>query len=71
MGVEYLLRYFNMLRRPLSMGGWLPVPLTEIAALEQLLDIRLKRHELDGLLRLDAVWITVMQEIGHPFQDED
>lgn len=53
------------------MGGWLPVPLTEIAALEQLLDIRLKRHELDGLLRLDAVWITVMQEIGHPFQDED
>lgn len=71
--LTYLFRIFNMAGRgrPLSPGGWMPLPISEIDATARLLSIRLRPWEIDGLLRLDDAWRKVMSEQGHSFEDGD
>ncbi len=51
------------------MGTPLPLPWHEIDAWCRVMQVTLKTWELDAILRLDHVWLAVMAETGHPFDD--
>ena len=71
-GCAEIMRHFNVISRgrPLSAGGWMPIPISEIEAWARLRGITFKTWQLDALLRLDHVWLQVMGQKGHPFEDD-
>ncbi len=62
--LRYLLRYFYMASRGrgATFGAWLPIPPSEIGAVERLLRISLLPWEINALMRLDDAWREVMME---------
>lgn len=69
----YLLNWFNLINRgrPIHEFGFAPLPWVEIDAWARMMRIVPKVWEIDALLRLDRVWLSVMSEKGHPFEDSD
>jgi hypothetical protein len=72
-GCADIMRHFNVISRgrPLSAGGWMPIPISEIEAWARLRQITFKPWQLDALLRLDHVWLSVMAAKTHDFEDDD
>jgi hypothetical protein len=69
-----LLGWFTQLSRGRvihEFGGFGAIPWMEIDAWARLMRIRPKAWEIDALLRLDRVWMSVMAEKGHSFEDAD
>ncbi len=62
--LAYLLEWFWEINcgRPVSMGGYLPLPSVEIAAWCGLKGVRLKIWEVDALRSIDAVFLQVVHE---------
>jgi hypothetical protein len=64
--MSYLLEWFWEINcgRPVSMGGYLPLPSTEMLAWATLKRVVLKRWEVDALRSMDAAFLTVIHEKG-------
>jgi hypothetical protein len=57
--------------RQVATWGFMPISWQEIDAWARRMKLDPKTWEIDALLRLDRVWLSVMAEKGHPFEDAD